>query len=107
MANPQVHARSSALKFGKRWEDYIEVHAFLDHSKLHYAKATHRALLHHEFGKKLAVKIFGTGFGVNRQLSVAQLVDQHFSEDFTRFVPTITKWFEGSDTSLRPQMPLS
>lgn len=105
MANPQVHARSSARTFGGTWEKYIELHAFLDSSKLHYAKATHRALLHHEFGKRLAIKFFGHDYGmVGGDEKAAALVDQHFSEDFTRFTPTVTKWFEGSNACDRPQM---
>jgi len=105
MANPQVHARSSVRKFGGKWEDYIELHAFLDSSKLHYAKATHRALLHHDWGKKLAIELFGYDWGVvGGEAKAAALIDQHFSEDFTRFTPTVAKWFEGSDSSLRPQM---
>lgn len=112
MANPQVHARSSARKFGGTWEYYIDIHAFLDSSKLHYAKATHRALLHHEFGKQLAQDIFRAEFDdglpedgtLEGALFVGKVVDQHFAEDFTRFTPTVAKWFEGSDASLRPQM---
>lgn len=112
MANPQVHARSSAHKFGGHWENYIELHAFLDSSKLHFAKATHRALLHHEFGRHIAMGIFVPK--AMREMRTAnesevsefhqKLIDQHFSEDFTRFTPSVSKWFEGSDTSIMPQM---
>lgn len=104
MANPQVHARSSARKFGNFWEHYIELHSFLDSSKLHYAKAQHRALLHHDFGKKLAIDLFWNEFGVSGHAKVAELVDQHFAEDFTKFTPSVTQWFEGSDANLRPKL---
>lgn len=112
MANPQVHARSSARKFGGKWENYIELHAFLDSSKLHYAKATHRALLHHQFGKKLALDIFVPKLvkemRTENYTSVLEfcrdVIDQHFSEDFTKFLPSVSKWFENSDAKLRPQM---
>lgn len=112
MANPQVHARSTARKFGGDWEDFIGLHAFLDNSKLHFAKATHRALLHHEFGKNLAKKIFArreyekTYFVSVKDLEkfYDKVIDQHFSEDFTRFTPTVAKWFEKSNESKRPKM---
>jgi len=112
MANPQVHARSSARKFGGTWEYYIDIHAFLDSSKLHYAKATHRALLHHEFGKQLAEDLFRAQYDdghpedgtLEGALFVGKVVDQHFAEDFTRFIPTVAKWFEGSDPDLRPKL---
>lgn len=104
MANPQVHARSSARKFGGVWEDYIELHSFLDSSKLHYAKAQHRALLHHDFGKKLAIELFCNDFGAHGHAKVEALVFYHFAEDFTKFTPTVTQWFEGSDVNLRPSL---
>jgi hypothetical protein len=117
MANPQVHARSSARRFGGRWEDYIELHAFLDSSKLHYAKASHRALLHHDFGKQLAIVIFGKteldgrvtmpiseAYLPGKYPTVESVVDQHFAEDFTRFTPSVSKWFEGSYACDRPGM---
>lgn len=113
MANPQVHARSSARKFGGIWQNYIEIHAFLDSSKLHYAKATHRALLHHEFGKKLAVDVFYQEYitqnriyndGGDGKQFYESVVEQHFAEDFNRFVPTVEIWFESSDAEKRPSL---
>lgn len=116
MANPQVHARSSARKFGGVWHNYIDLHSFLDSSKLHYAKASHRALLHHEFGKALAVDIFTNEYvsavhAWDDEVAIkcsrefhTKVVEQHFEEDFNRFVPSVEIWFEGSDEEKRPQM---
>lgn len=116
MANPQVHARSSVRKFGGHWTDYIYLHSFLDSSKLHWAKAQHRALLHHEVGLHLAVLIFGKKDpdGTNilpisgqywpvKGPKIESVIEQHFSEDFTKYTPTIVQWWEGSDPELRPK----
>ena len=42
MAHPIVHAKSSAKKFGGKWEDYIEIHEWFDRTKSWYGHALHR-----------------------------------------------------------------
>ena len=44
MSKPYVHAVSSAKKFGGIWEDYIDIHEFLDSSKAVMSDLRHRAL---------------------------------------------------------------
>lgn len=108
MANPQVHARSSARKFGGRWQEFIEVHSFMDSSKLHFAKATHRALLHHEYGVELAIGIFGDcGRLPGTLAAIKDIVSQHLAEDFTKEVPTVADWFADSTFETKPAIGLA
>ena len=52
---PYIHAVSSAKKFGGVWNDYIEIHNFMDSSKGHIADNRHRALLHNSFTIQLVL----------------------------------------------------
>jgi hypothetical protein len=55
MAHRYHHAVSSARKFGGTPVDYIEIHTWLDESKLIIADFRHRALRHHAEGGFAAV----------------------------------------------------
>ena len=50
MAHPILHAKSSAKKFGGKWEDYIHIHNWLDETKGWYGHSLHRAFRHHSEG---------------------------------------------------------
>lgn len=56
---PLQHAQISQKTHGGCWQDYIDLHNFLDSSKATCAHFKHRFLLHHVEGIELAVRIYG------------------------------------------------
>ena len=50
MAHPNVHAKSSAKKFGGKPEDYIHLHEWLDETKGWFGDSLHRMFRHHSEG---------------------------------------------------------
>lgn len=85
---PLQHAQISAKTHGGRWQDYIEIHNFLDSSKSACAHFKHRFLLHHREGIELGVKIFGEVLtnGENRAVEIRRLLTDHLIEDVGRVV---------------------
>jgi hypothetical protein len=57
---PWSHALISAKQFGGRPEDYIDIHEFMDSSKMAHADMRHRAMLHNAFGIYVTALMFGT-----------------------------------------------
>lgn len=90
---PYVHAKISAKRFGGIPEDYMQIHDFMDSSKMAYADIRHRALLHNSFGVYLAERVFGTNIMNSEQklVSVRDIAEHHVAEDLG-FIPTIEKW---------------
>ena len=56
---PSLHAQRSAEKFGGSANDYLELHKFLEISRLHLPDARHRALLHTTLGIQTVEEVFG------------------------------------------------
>jgi hypothetical protein len=96
---PYYHARSSAKKWGGTWEDYIQVHEFMDLTKFCLADVRHRAILHNSFGVYLATEVFGSVLKISlpdgkiKEVPVAELAEQHILEDLGR-IPSIQDWLE-------------
>ena len=90
---PLQHAQISAKKYGGCWQDYIEIHSFLDSSKAACAHFKHRFLLHHAEGLEIAVRIFGeTTVNSNKKIiSTKSLLNEHLIEDVGRIV-SIEDW---------------
>jgi len=90
---PLQHAQISAKTYGGRWQDYIEVHNFLDSSKAACAHFKHRFLLHHIEGIELGVQIFGETLtnSENKIIETRQLLTEHLIEDVGRVV-TVEDW---------------
>lgn len=93
MSKPLIHAESSAKKFGGIWEDYIEIHEFLDSSKAVIADNRHRALTHNSWFISVVIpRVFGEVFkrksdGVN--VSSRDIAELHVLEDYRkRFIPS-------------------
>lgn len=100
MAKPQIHAQSSARKYGGVPEDYIAIHNFMDSSKSVMGDNRHRALTHNSW-------FIGAGgplelaFGVTiknsagKDISVRDLGEQHILEDFGgRYIPTAQDYLQ-------------
>ena len=90
---PLQHAQISAKKYGGNWQDYIELHSFLDSSKAACAHFKHRFLLHHAEGIEIAVQIFGETI-VNSDgkiVSTERLLTEHLIEDVGKIV-SVEDW---------------
>ena len=106
MSKPLIHAKSSARKFGGKFEDYLEVHNFMDLSKGSIPDSRHRALTHTSwFLTNVIERVFGV-FIVNsdgRQISVRDIGEQHILEDFgMKFIPTAEDFL--SEMEFKPWM---
>lgn len=90
---PLQHAQISQKKHGGKWQDYIEIHNFLDSSKAACAHFKHRFFLHHAEGIELGIKIFGQNLVNSEGKSIAtrQLLTEHLIEDVGRTV-TVEDW---------------
>ena len=92
MSKPYLHALSSAKKFGGVWQDYLELHEFLDSSKSVVATNIHRALTHNSwFISFIIPKIFGeTGVNSDGKIySTRDVAEQHVLEDYNmKFIPS-------------------
>jgi hypothetical protein len=102
------HCLLSQRKFGGQPQDYEEVHAFMDSSKLFFYHFKHRALLHHLFGVELAIRLLGN-FVVNAEgktVLVRDIAVEHCREDLDGKIPTLFDWFKDSEHLLKDiQMP--
>ncbi len=90
---PLQHAQISQKTYGGKWQDYIEVHNFLDSSKATCAHFKHRFLLHHAEGIELGVRIFGETLKncENQEIQVRQLLTDHLIEDVGRVI-SVEDW---------------
>ena len=80
---PLQHAQISRKTYGGSWQDYIEVHSFLDSSKAACAHFKHRFFLHHREGIELGAMIFGAEIvnGDNEKIPTRRLLTDHLIED--------------------------
>lgn len=97
---PQVHAESSAKKYGGKPEDYIKIHEWFDQTKAFIPDNRHRAILHSSFGIFLCEQVFGRTIlnSLGKEISVRDLGEQHCLEDFHgRFIPTPQDYLENME----------
>ena len=104
MSTPYHHALSSAKKFGGHWEDYIELHSWLDGSKAHHGDFRHLALRHHTLGIFEAEKIFGVVMTVgeyteNKRAILTRLVAEQHVIEACGYLPSVSDWLK----HLQPQ----
>lgn len=90
---PLQHAQISAKTYGGHWQDYIEIHSFLDSSKAASAHFKHRFLLHHREGVELGVRIFGDGLtnSLGNVVETRRLLTDHLIEDVGKVV-SVEDW---------------
>lgn len=98
MSHPNVHAKSSARKFGGKMEDYLAIHDWFDDSKSHMADMRHRALKHHSAGIYEAERVFGNSIinSEGKEVFVRYIGEQHVLEDLG-FIPSLEDWFENME----------
>jgi len=113
MAAPQIHAENSAMKFGGKPKDYLDIHQFMDSSKSSFSDARHRAVTHNIwFCVNVIPKIFGEQRknSDKKMYSTKDVAEMHCIEDMG-YVPTIqdylenmkiTDWMKGNSTIEKP-----
>lgn len=102
MAKPYFHAQSSAKKYGGVWEDYMEIHEFMDSSKAAFPDNRHRALTHNSwFVGVVLPRVFGETFrrkSDNKIVCTRDIGEQHCLEDFKfKFIPSAQDFLQEMD----------
>ena len=104
MSHPILHAKSSAKKFGGKWEDYIHLHNYLDETKAWYGHSFHRMFRHHSEGIFEMQERFGETF-VNSDGKIVYtryIGEQHVREDCNNYIPTAKEWVDNIREKNRP-----
>jgi hypothetical protein len=104
MPHPIIHAKSSAKKFGGKWEDYIHLHEWMDFTKSWYGHSNHRIFRHHSEGIFEMEKIFGNHF-VNSDGKIVYtryVGEQHVKEDCYNHIPSAKEWLLALESKERP-----
>jgi hypothetical protein len=93
MAHCYHHALSSVKKWGGTPDDYIQLHRWLDESKMIIADFRHRALRHHAEGIWMLERFFGTTLTLStgRVVPVRLIGEMHVREDLG-FIPSFADW---------------
>ena len=96
MAHPILHAKSSAKKFGGKWEDYIHIHNWLDETKGWYGHSLHRAFRHHSEGIFECEQRFGISFtnSDGKTVYTRYVGEQHVKEDCNGYIPSAKEWLD-------------
>ena len=108
MAHPIIHAKSSAKKFGGKWEEYIHLHEWLDETKAWVGHSNHRMFRHHSEGIFELEKTFGKSF-VNsdgKTVYVRYVGEQHVKEDCFNYIPTAKDWIDALTAEKKPMWML-
>ncbi len=103
---PLLHAKISAKKFGGKYEDYLELHNWMDSTKAHLPDARHRMVLHNAWGIFLGEQIFGAVMvnSKGKDVSVRSVLEQHVLDDLGH-IPTLKECMNSLD--LEPWMGLN
>lgn len=96
------HSLLSEKKFGGKAHDYVEIHKFLDNSKLFVFHVKHRLLLHNTYGIELCVDLFGDFIknSEGKTVLVRDIAAEHCKEDLCGAVPTLNDWFKTYDPQI-------
>lgn len=90
---PFYHANRSAEKYGGTPEDYMDIHNFVDSTKMCVPDVRHRALLHSSWGCWMVETVFGSVM-VNSdgvEFCPREVAEQHVVEDLG-LIPTVQDW---------------
>lgn len=94
---PYIHARVSARKTGRDWQDDLRVHEFIDSSKVAVPDLRHRLALHSvDFGAKVAARAFPD------LEHIGDLVRCHVREDLGE-ERTLSGWLRHLDAARLPR----
>jgi hypothetical protein len=108
MAHPNIHAKSSAKKFGGKPEDYIHLHEWLDETKGWLGDSLHRMFRHHSEGIFEMEKRFGSEFtnSDGKIVYTRYVGEQHVREDCNNYIPCAKEWIDNILENKRPQWML-
>tara|TARA_Y100001978_G_C23612025_1_gene394050 strand:+ start:18 stop:518 length:501 start_codon:yes stop_codon:yes gene_type:complete len=84
MAKSDIHAQSSADKFGGTPSDYIEIHEMIDSSKAFHGDNRHRCVFHHTAGTYYMQKMFGIDIDEIRKLRTKYNLNEEFEKDLIK-----------------------
>ena len=92
---PHLHARLSVKKYGGALSDYMDIHEFIDSSKIAVADVRHRTMLHSSWGIYLTSKLFGELItnSDGKTVSVRDIAEEHIIQDLG-FIPTMEDWLK-------------
>lgn len=96
------HSLLSKKKFKGEAGDYLEIHKFIDISKLFYFNIKHRVLLHNTYGIDLCIQKFGETLtnSEGQTVLIRDIAAEHCKEDLMGVVPTLNNWFKYVDDAL-------
>ena len=105
MAHPILHSKSSAKKYGGKWEDYIHLHNWLDETKGWYGHSLHRVFRHHSEGIFECEQRFGMTIinSAGKEVYVRYIGEQHVKEDCFGYIPSAKEWVDNLDSKNPPQ----
>ena len=97
---PIDHARLSVRAFAGKESDYLELHKFIDQTKLHFTDYRHRMFLHNPLGISLCEQVFGNTIenSDGNFIPVRELARRHIVED-CGCVPTLKEWADAAVTN--------
>lgn len=92
---PYIHSKVSAKKFGGLPEDYIDIHNFIDQTKMAMPDIRHRSVLHSAFGCYLVEQMFGIKRtnSEGKDYSPRDVAEEHIIEDLG-FIPSVERWLD-------------
>ena len=105
MAHPNLHAKSSARKFGGKPEDYLHIHEWFDETKAWLGHSNHRLFRHHSEGIFEAEILFGKSF-INSDGKIVYtryVGEQHVKEDCNNYIPSAKEWIVHLNNNQRPE----
>ena len=108
MAHTLIHAKSSAKKFGGKYEDYIHLHDWLDETKAWVGHSNHRMFRHHSEGIFEMEKIFGKTLtnSDGKIVYVRYVGEQHVKEDCFNYIPSAKEWIDAITADKKPMWML-
>ena len=104
MAHPIIHSKSSAKKYGGKWEDYIHIHQWFDDTKGWIPNSYHRMIRHHAEGIFECEQKFGTHFtnSDDKIVYTRYIGEQHVKEDCYNYIPTAREWVQAIQDKEKP-----
>lgn len=102
---PFDHAVLSSRDFGGEPEDYLEIHLFIDSSKLYYPFWMHRMFTHNSFFIGIVEKVFGGYIEISRgnfqgKIPTRRIAEEHIKQDLNGFLPSMQNWIEELKSTL-------
>ena len=104
MAHPNIHAKSSAKKYGGVPEDYLHIHEWFDETKSWLGNSNHRLFRHHSEGIFECASKFGKSFinSDGKTVYTRYVGEQHVKEDCNNYIPSAKEWIVHMNNKTKP-----